>query len=278
MKLKKAMEKAKKVTSAEAAPDTDGPIDRRTEGLEGNGPPPVYVDSKCCTLDNAGALSRRCVCLASDTPVLDFYKVLRTRILQHAKPKGWNTLMVTSPRPGEGKTLTAINLALTIAKAFGQTALLVDCDFHQQQIHRYLGLESDRGIVDYLLDGVPLNELIIWPKIDKLTLISGGRTISESAELLGSQRMKDLVMEMKTRYGDRYVIFDVPPVLSGADALTFSQLVDGIIMVVEEGRTPIKEVDKALDLMPKEKFLGFVLNKAGITQSGYYSYKRRADK
>ena len=91
---------------------------------------------------------------------------------------------------------------------------MVDCDFRQQQIHRYLGLESDKGIVDYLLDGVPLKDLIIWPKIDKLTLISGGRTVSESAELLGSQRMKDLVVEMKTRYGDRYVIFDVPPVLS----------------------------------------------------------------
>ena len=275
MKLQKAIEKAMEMKPAAVTPDTDESIRRRAEGPELNGAPPVYVDSKCCTLDDAGALSRRCVCLASDTPVLDFYKVLRTRILQHAKPKGWNTLMVTSPRPGEGKTLTAINLALTIAKAFGQTALLVDCDFHQQQIHRYLGLESDRGIVDYLLDGVPLKELIIWPKIDKLTLISGGRTISESAELLGSQRMKDLVMEMKTRYGDRYVIFDVPPVLSGADALTFSQLVDGIIMVVEEGRTPIKVVDKALDLMPKEKFLGFVLNKAGITKKGYYRYHRQ---
>ena len=175
----------------------------------------------------------------------------------------------------EGKTLTAINLALTIAKSFGQTALLVDCDFHQQQVHRYLGLETDKGIVDYLLDGVPLKDLIIWPKIDKLTLISGGRTVSESAELLGSQRMKDLVVEMKTRYGDRYVIFDVPPVLSGADALTFSQLVDGIIMVVEEGGTPLKEVEKALELIPKEKFLGFVLNKASITRKGYYGYYRQ---
>ena len=275
MKLQKAIEKAMMAKTAEAAPERERPIMTRSGGPAGNGTPPVYVDSKCCTLDDAGALSRRCVCLASDTPVLDFYKVLRTRILQHAKPKGWNTLMVTSTRPGEGKTLTAINLALTIAKSFGQTALLVDCDFHQQQVHRYLGLESDKGIVDYLLDGVPLKDLIIWPKIDKLTLISGGRTVSESAELLGSQRMKDLVVEMKTRYGDRYVIFDVPPVLSGADALTFSQLVDGIIMVVEEGGTPLKEVEKALELIPKEKFLGFVLNKASITRKGYYGYYRQ---
>ena len=278
MKLQKAIDKAKKLNSPEAAPDADRSINRRADALEDNGVPPVYVESKCCELDDTGDLNKRCVCASLDTPVLDFYKVLRTRILQQTKPKGWNTLMVSSPRPSEGKTLTAINLSLTIAKAFGQTALLVDCDLNQQQVHRYLGLESDKGIVDYLLDGVPLKDLIIWPKIDKLTLISGGRTISESAELLGSQRMKDLVTEMKTRYGDRYVIFDVPPLLSGADALTFSPLVDGIVMVVEEGRTPIKEVEKALDLIPKEKFLGFVLNKARITQNGYYSYQRRADK
>ncbi len=278
MKLQKAIEKAMVKKSPEAAPDAGRPDNRRAEALEDNGVRPVYDESKCCGLDDTGALNKRCVCASLDSPVLDSYKVLRTRILQQAKPKGWNTLMVTSPRPGEGKSLTAINLSLAIAKSFGQTALLVDCDFIQQQVHRYLGLESDKGIVDYLLDGVPLKELIIWPKIDKLTLISGGRTVSETAELLGSQRMKDLVAEMKTRYGDRYVIFDVPPLLSGADALTFSQLVDGIIMVVEEGRTPIKEVEKALELIPKEKFLGFVLNKARITQNGYYGYKRRENK
>ena len=275
MKLQKAIEKAMEMKAPAAAPDTDGSIDRRADALEDNGRPPVYAESKCCELDDTGALNKRCVCASLDTPVLDFYKVLRTRILQQTKPKGWNTLMVTSTRPGEGKTLTAINLALTIAKAFGQTVLLVDCDLRQQQVYRYLGLEGDKGIADYLLDGVPLKDLIIWPKIDKLTLISGGRTVSESTELLGSQRMKDLVVEMKTRYGDRYVIFDVPPVLSGADALTFSQLVDGIVMVVEEGRTPIREVEKALDLMPKEKFLGFVLNKARITKKGYYGYYRQ---
>jgi protein-tyrosine kinase len=117
--------------------------------------------------------------------------------------------------------------------------------------------------------------VILWPKVDKLTLISGGGTINESAELLGSKRMQELVAEMKIRYLDRYVIFDTPPLLSGADALAFLQLIDGIVLVVEEGKTPIKEVEKALALIPKEKFLGFVLNKACITQKGYYGYYRQ---
>jgi protein-tyrosine kinase len=276
MKLQKAIDKARmqQTVSTPTGPAqavTPPPVVKP----EDNGRPPVYADSAAVTLNEALVRENRCVCLSPDAPELDFYKVLRTQIVHRSKEKGWNTIMVTSTRPGEGKTLTSINLALTFAKAYGQTVLLVDCDLRQQKIHTYLGLNSDKGLADYLLSGCPIKDLILWPKVDKLTLISGGDTIIESAELLGSKRMKELVAEMKGRYGDRYVIFDTPPLLSGADALTFLQLVDGIVMVVEEGKTPIKEVEKALDLIPKEKFLGFVLNKARITQKGYYGYYRQ---
>lgn len=276
MKLQKAIDKARMkqtvLVSAEPAQAVKPPPVVKPEE---NGQPPVYTDSAAVTLNEALVKENRCVCFSPDAPELDFYKVLRTQILHRSKEKGWNTIMVTSTRPGEGKTLTSINLALTFAKAHGQTVLLVDCDLRQQKVHTYLGLDSNSGIADFLLSGRPLEDLILWPKVDKMTLISGGQTINESAELLGSKRMKEMVAEMKSRYSDRYIIFDTPPLLSGADALIFSQLVDGIVMVVEEGRTPIKEVEKALDLIPKEKFLGFVLNKARITQKGYYGYYRQ---
>ena len=271
MKLQKAIDKAKmkQAVSASTQPVKNVkplPVVKPEE----NGKPPVYSDSAAITLDEDVVRENRCVCLSPDAPELDFYKVLRTQILQRSKEKGWNTIMVTSTRPGEGKTLTSINLALTFAKAYSQTVLLVDCDMRQQKVHTYLGLNSDRGIADYLLHGRPVKDLILWPKVEKLTLISGGDTIIESAELLGSQRMKELVAEMKSRYSDRYVIFDTPPLLSGADALTFSQLVDCVVMVVEEGQTPLKEIEKAVALIPKEKFMGFVLNKSHISKKGYY--------
>ena len=276
MKLQKAIDKARmKQTASMPTEPVQAVKPPPVVKPEDNGQLPVYTDSAAVTLDEALLKENRCVCFSPDAPELDLYKVLRTQILHRSKKKGWNTIMVTSTRPGEGKTLTSINLALTFAKAHGQTVLLVDCDLRQQKVHTYLGLDSHSGIADYLLNGRPLEDLILWPKVEKMTLISGGQTIIESAELLGSQRMKELVAEMKSRYGDRYVIFDTPPLLSGADALIFSQLVDGIVMVVEEGRTPIKEVEKALDLIPKEKFLGFVLNKARITQKGYYGYYRQ---
>ena len=273
MKLQKAIDKAK-MKQAEPAPQTPvqaikpQPAAKAKEDAK----PPVYSDSESVALNEELVKENRCVCLSPDAPEIDFYKILRTQILHRSKEKGWNTIMVTSTRPGEGKTVTSINLALTFARAYGQTVLLVDCDLRQQKVHTYLGLNSDKGIADYLLNDRPLKDLILWPKIEKLTLISGGDTIIESAELLGSQRMKELVAEMKNRYSDRYVIFDSPPLLSGADALTFSQIVDSVIMVVEEGKTPAKEIEKAVELIPKEKFMGFVLNKSKISKKGYYYY------
>lgn len=102
---------------------------------------------------------------------------------------------------------------------------------------------------------------MIWPNIEKFTLISGGETVQDSAELLGSQRMKELFTDMKTRYPDRYVFFDVPPLLSGADALTFMSLVDCVLVVVQADRTSMDDVRRALEMVPQEKLLGLVVNR-----------------
>jgi len=231
---------------------------------------PVYSESKAVELDLEELARNRCVCLFPDSPEAEFYKVLRTNIQQRARQNNWNTIMITSVQPREGKTLTAINLAITFAKEFDRTVLLVDCDLRRQSIHRYLNFSSDKGIVDYLLNGDSLKDLIVWPKIEKLTLISGGKTMGNSVELLGSPKMKALVWEIKHRYDDRFVIFDTPPILGWADAITFAPLVDGILMVVEEGRTSIQDINKAIEMLPAEKFLGFVLNRRKSPLQKYY--------
>jgi len=105
-----------------------------------------------------------------------------------------------------------------------------------------------------------------------MTLISGGRIIRESTELLGSPKMKELVREMKARYDDRYVLFDVSPILAGADAAAFAPLMDGVVVVVEAARTTKKEVKKALSLIPQEKLIGVVLNKSKARVKGYKKY------
>jgi protein-tyrosine kinase len=280
MKLKKSIEKAKqqrmetKNKSAEDAVLTDNIeafVSRKAAGTA-EWTPPVYSESKAVELDLDQLARNRCVSMFSDTPEAEYYKVLRTSIQHRTKEKGWNTIMVTSVQPGEGKTLTSINLAISFAREFNQTVLLVDCDLKRQRIHRYLNYSSDKGIVDYLLNGCALKDLMVWPGIEKLTLISGGKTISNSAELLNSPKMKAFVKEIKHRYDDRYVIFDAAPILGWADAIAFAPLVDCILMVVEEGRTSITDVKKALELIPSEKFLGFVLNRRKVSASKYYYY------
>jgi non-specific protein-tyrosine kinase len=230
---------------------------------------PSYTTSRRVTLDLGKLADNRCVALLAGSGEAESYRVLRTRIIQKTGEGGGATVMITSTLPGEGKTLTAINLALTFAREFKQTALLVDCDLRQQRIHEYLGFPSDRGLADYLLGNVPLEDLIVWPGIEKLTLISGGRTVRESSEIMGSHRMKELVSSLKSRYPERYVFFDVPPVLAGADALAFAPFVDHILFVVRAGVTPLPEIRRALQLLPREKLLGLVLNGADVPLSRY---------
>jgi non-specific protein-tyrosine kinase len=201
------------------------------------------------------------VCLLPDHPALDAYKMLRTQIFQRNNGKEARTWMVTSALPGEGKTLTAINLALTLAREYKRTVLLVDCDFRKQAVHRILGLSSEKSLVDYLVDDTPLCELIVWPGIEKLTIISGARLASEGAELMSSPRMKALVQEMKERYEDRTIIFDVPPILMRADATAFLPLVESVLLVVQAGSTAVEEIQRAVELISKEKLLGFVFNR-----------------
>jgi protein-tyrosine kinase len=222
---------------------------------------PAYSQSRAVTLDPNILAMNRCVAMIHDSPEINFYKVLRTRILRHTQDQGGRTIMITSALPGEGKTVTAINLALTFAKEYEQTVLLVDGDLRRQRIHELMGYESDKGLLDYLLDGMPVPDLMVWPGIEKLTVISGGRTIHESSESLASPRMRELVADMKSRYPERYVFFDVPPVLAGADALAFAPLVDWIIMVVQADSTPLPEVKRALQMLPREKVLGQILNR-----------------
>lgn len=238
---------------------------------------PTYDQSQQIRLDPKAVAENRCIAILPGSPDIESYKVLRTKVLKLTKEKGWNTIMVTSALPGDGKTLTAINLSLTFAREFNHTVLLVDCDLRKQNVHEVLGIHSRKGLIDYLLNDVPMTEIMIWPGIEKFTLISGGRTVHDSAELLGSPKMKDLFWEMKTRYPDRYIFFDVPPLLSVSDAMTFATLVDGILFVVEAGKTPMEDVERAIEMIPKEKFLGFVVNRKkehlrDYDAKAYYGY------
>ena len=200
-----------------------------------------------------------------DPLIKDYYDILRTQVLQRTKINGWNSLMVTSAYPGEGKTLTSINLALAIARHFQQTALLVGANFRTPKICTYFGLEENRtGLSDYLANGDRLQDILFNPGLDKMVILPTGQKIA-STDILGSPKMKDLVQELKTRYPERYVIYDCPHVLDMPDTLVFSSYVDAVLMVVQAGKTPRQGIQDAVRTLEEQgvNVIGMVLNKAG---------------
>lgn len=228
---------------------------------------PTYTASRHVPLNPALSAENRCLIPEGNAAGTEAYRMLKTQILQRTVGTGKNTFMVTSALPGEGKTLTAINLAFSLAREFQHTVLLVDGDLRKQNVHKYLGYDSDKGLTNLLHEGTRVADLIVWPGVEKMTIISGGPPSQESAEMLGSPRMGELVAELKSRYGDRIVIFDAPPIFPGADALSLVPFIDFVILVVRTGKTPRDEVKRAVQFLPQEKILGFVLNRVGSSLS-----------
>ena len=207
--------------------------------------------------------------------VAEEYKLLRTHILQKTKSENLNTIMITGPRPDEGKSLTTVNLAISIAQEVDQTVLIVDADLRNPSIHKYFGLSGRRGLVDFLKGGMPIPELLIHPEgIGKLVILPGGKPAGDAAELIKSPQMVELVHELKHCYHDRYVLFDVPPLLNFADALAFGPLVDGIVVVIEAARTTREDVLQSLEMLQPFNVLGIVLNKIEKKEKSnqYYDY------
>jgi protein-tyrosine kinase len=208
-----------------------------------------------------------------DGQVREAYKILRTQILQRTRAEQKNTLMVTGALPNEGKTLTAINLAISLSHEVDKTVLLVDTDLRFPSVHTFFGLPPGPGLVDYLAGDAQLPNLLVHPQgFDKLVILPGGKAVAGAAELIGSPMMGNLVRELKHFYPDRYVIFDLPPVLSYADPLAFAPFVDGIILVVEMGKTPREDIQKCVDLLKNYPVLGLVLNKADEREHECYYY------
>lgn len=271
-KLKKAMEKAKEAREREPGSPVSG------EGQQPAGSPlphpireaPGRRDVSCTytttrvEATDPGLLDRnKVITLCHKDAMTDQTKILRAQVLNSLKEIGGNSLLITSAREGEGKTLTAINLAVSISHELDRTVLLIDADLRKPSIHRFFGIRNNGGLSDFLLNRAEIPDVLVNPGLEKLTMILGGKPLPNSSELLGSPRMEAMVMEVKARYcEDRMVIFDSPSLLSCADPLVLSQFVDGILLVVEAEKTPSGDIERALELLKDRPVIGTILNKA----------------
>ncbi|MEX5219697.1 MAG: CpsD/CapB family tyrosine-protein kinase [Nitrospira sp.] len=225
--------------------------------------PIVYTRTRSVEIPESFLRERRILAGFQRGPYVDAFKILRTQVMHRLREKGWNVVGVTSPGQHEGKTLTALNLAVSLAMDITRSVLLVDANLQNPTVHDMLGLGECEGLADYLLDDVPIEDLLVHPGINRLVVLPGGRAIPNTAEALTSPKMTSLVEEVKRRYQSRVIIYDLPPLLHGSDVLAFSPSIDALLVVVEEGRTKSEDVERALSLVKNSThILGTVLNKA----------------
>ncbi|MBI1425240.1 MAG: polysaccharide biosynthesis tyrosine autokinase [Gammaproteobacteria bacterium] len=193
-----------------------------------------------------------------------------------------NVIMVTSSLPGEGKSFSAVNLALSIALEKDYTVLLIDADVAMSKITRMFALDKRPGLTDKLENTeLDLAELLIKTDFPGLSIIPAGKHTTLATELLSSNVMKDLIKEIANRYSNRIIIFDSPPLLATPESSVLAEQMGQIVLVVEANKTPQSAVMESVGLLNKDKAIGVILNKTskgfGYAQYGnYYSYGRGA--
>lgn len=229
-----------------------------------------YSQTKVEKLDLARLKANRIIVGDTDKIGTTAYKMLRTQVLQRMTSRNWNALAITSPAPEDGKTLTTINLAISLARELHHTVLLVDMDLRNPSIHRYFGMQPKQGISDYLLNDVPMSDVLVNPGIERLVILPGRVPVENSSEILASPAVGRLVQELKTRYPARMVLFDLPPVLATDDALSFAPYADAFLIVLRDGKTTDGEVQHTMELLRDTPIVGTVLNASDEKISHYY--------
>lgn len=262
-RIEKALEKALQMRQQnvpEAQPGRSDYGAAEAEAFTGNQPLPVTSPYLIAVQEPSSAVSEE-------------YRKLKSLVVRMTEKKFLNTIMVTSTCRGEGKTITALNLAISLAHACDHTVLLVDANLRQPSVSRYLGIQGGAGLSDYLTSGRDVGSSLVKTGIGRLVVLPAGDTVDNPVELLSSIRMKHLVQELKNRYTDRYVIFDTPAVLNFAEALFLGSCVDGVLFVVGEGQSPLHEVKEAFRLLRDCELLGVVFNNSVSTRfnEGYFS-------
>lgn len=198
------------------------------------------------------------------------YKMLRTRVLHRMRANGWRKLAVTSPRAHAGKTLTAINTAISLSQEPNQQVILVDLDLRNPKINYYLGFEPQFTLADCLTRDVPVEKALLKPDIPRLYVLPSYGRLDNSSELIASPQMSQVTQLLESTSSSGIVVFDLPPLLDADDMLAFAPQVDAVLFVVAQGETRRADVERSNELFKEMNVLGTVLNKSSDEAPSYY--------
>jgi receptor protein-tyrosine kinase/non-specific protein-tyrosine kinase len=265
-RIEKSLEKAIKLRGK-------GSRKEETENLKAEKSIPVsykIASDEAVAIDNPYIVAMN----GSNSAIAEEYRKLKSIIVKLTKSAHFqNTMMVTSTIGREGKSITSLNLAITLAQEYDHTVLLIDADLRQPTLHKHLNIPNKMGLSDCLTNGTDISKVMVKTGIGKLVVIPSGRHVSNPAELIASTKMKQIVKELKHRYSDRYIIIDTPPILPFAEAHSIGSVVDGVIFIVREGHVPVNHFKDAINLLKDFNILGIVYNDAEIDRhSSYYYY------
>ncbi|MCP5214410.1 MAG: tyrosine-protein kinase family protein [Pseudomonadales bacterium] len=264
---------------------TDVPAGQQDKSAKKDKATPACDENGFLNLDLEG-LSKLGVIMPDDkrSKIKEEYKHIKRPLLQKAAAADLdkshkNLIMVTSAYSGEGKTFSSLNLAMSIAVERDRRVLLVDADVVKPGLDKMLEMEDRPGLVEYLSGDVSsFSDILLTTNVHNLTIVPAGKTHHLSHELLASNAMQELAHEMSTRYSDRIIIFDCPPMLITSEAKVLAKLVGQIVLVVEQDKTSQSAVKDAIALLERDKLTGLVLNKSKSVGESYYGYYYSEDK
>lgn len=230
-----------------------------------------YVNTRVVELDPAHLETHRIVAFNKNHPSNWAFDVLRTQVLQKMDQNGWRTLAITSPTLESGKSVVAINLATSIAHQTQRTAMLVDFDLRRPMVSRYLGLPAQTSLNEVFDGSAQVADALVNPGLPRLVVLPTQRPVPKSSELLSSRKVGHIITDLRDRYQDRIVIFDLPPVLAADDVIAVLPRIDCVLMVIGSGMSSQKEIEEGMRHLGGANLLGVVLNKdEAPVRKGYY--------
>lgn len=229
-----------------------------------------YVQTKVVPLRPEHLERNRIVAYNKNSNMGGAFDLLRTQVLKIMEENGWRTLAITSPTPEAGKTVLAINLAMSIAHHTTKTALLVDFDLRRPTVGVCLGLPMEQSLNELLADKAELQDVLVNPSVPRFVVLPTREPIPLSTEMLSSPAVDQLITDLRERYNSRIVIFDLPPILSSDDVINVLPKFDCVLLVVANGMNSKKEIEESLHHLGTANLIGTVLNKAEPQNRSYY--------
>ncbi|HLZ96425.1 MAG TPA: CpsD/CapB family tyrosine-protein kinase [Steroidobacteraceae bacterium] len=235
--------------------------------------PPIaiqYTRTRVFSPPSALLESNRIVDASGSSAAAAAFRMLRTQVLQRMEEQGWRSLSILSPGSDDGKTTTAVNLSISLANDHRHTVLLVDFDLQRPAIADKLGIVPEMGVDDVLRGNARVEDCLYHPEnFERLVVLPARAPMDHSSEALAGTRCRELLNELRERYPDRILVFDLPPILGGDDALAFTPLVECALVVVAEGSTRREDLLRCMELLRKTPVIGTVLNRATDAASAY---------